>query len=772
MRLLSPTLYMSAVLMATALSLPVSLFAQQVDSGSRDARDIVGSFQPNILPSLTVPEASGAIEVDGMLDEAAWATAARAVNFSEVFPGDQSQPPVKITGLITYTNDALYVGIIVRDDPKTIRANLTERDAIWQDDYAGILLDPNRDGQALYFIAANPLGIQADTRISANNEDEGFDLLFYSGGKITDTGYQIELAIPFKSLRFPNQDVQAWGTTFWITHPRESRSQYSWAAISRDNPCWSCQLGTIEGLRGVRAGRNLEILPALTGAGAGALENVDIPRSGFVNERMQVEPSLNLKYGITSELTADVTVNPDFSQIESDEAQIDVNSTFALFFPERRPFFQEGAGLFDTEIQTVYTRSINDPITAAKVTGRFGQTDVAFIGARDNTSPLMLPFEESSELIESGKSVSNILRIKHNFGNDAFVGALLTDRRLDQGGSGSTVSLDGSVRFWQKYRFSGQFAASHSQEPVDATLSERLGTETFAEGRYTSALDGESFWGHGMTFELDREARYYGFEAGYELLSPTFRADNGFVRQNNNQRVYFWQGVTLYPSKHLSFVDRLRPNIVVGSRWNTYGLQKSLFVSGGVFMQLKRQTQVNIRYERVREQFKETWFEGLSEFSVFANSNFSEPVQLGFSLEVGRDIARFLSTPELGNSFDLSAFGRFSPGQHLTISPQVAYSRLVDRESQEAYFSGYILRSRVKYQFSRRLYLRTIVQYNDFSKSLEIDPLVTYKINAFTAVHAGSTHDFDQFTHEDDLSKFFRQRSRQVFFKFQYLFRV
>lgn len=412
MRLLRPILHTLTVLAAIVLIVPAHVIAQQIDSGSRDSRSVVSSFKPNILPSLTVTEAAGPIEVDGILDEGAWATAARAVNFSEVFPEDQTQPPVELTGLITYTEDVLYVGIIVKDDPTKVRANLTDRDGIWQDDYAGVLLDPNRDGQALYFLAANPLGIQADTRISANNEDDGFDILFYSGGRITDTGYQIELAIPFKSLRFPNRDVQTWGTTFWITHPRESRSQYSWAAISRDNPCWSCQLGTIEGMQGIRTGRNLEILPALTGAGSGALRDAVAPHSGFVNERMHLEPSLNLKYGITSELTADVTVNPDFSQIESDEAKIDVNSTFALFFPERRPFFQEGAGLFDTEIQTVYTRSINDPVSAAKLTGRFGNTDVAYIGARDNTSPLMLPFEESSELLQSGKSWSNILRIK------------------------------------------------------------------------------------------------------------------------------------------------------------------------------------------------------------------------------------------------------------------------------------------------------------------------------------------------------------------------
>ena len=751
---------------------PLQSPAQQIESGNNPPTPEPATFTPNLSPVLRLSHTGSEISVDGLLDESAWATAARATNFAEVFPGDQTRPSIDVTGLMTYDEEYLYVGFIVRDTPSRIRANLSDRDAIWQDDYAGILLDPNRDGQALYFIAANPLGVQADTRISSNDEDDGFDLLFYSDGRITEDGYEIELAIPFKSLRFPNRDVQFWGATFWITHPRDSRSQYSWAAISRDNPCWSCQLGTIEGIRGIRSGRNLEFLPAVTSAGTGALRDSAVPESGFNNSRVTVEPSLNVKYGITSELTADITVNPDFSQIESDQAQIDVNSTFALFFPERRPFFQEGAGLFNTEIQTVYTRSINDPVSAGKLTGRFGATDIAYIGARDNTSPLLVPFEEESRLLQSGRSFSNILRIKHNFGNDSFLGGLMTDRRLDSGGAGSTVGIDGAFRFWKKYSLSGQIVVSRSQEAVDHELSKELEDITFGSRQFTGTLDGESFWGHAMQVELNREARYWSFEAGYEGLSPTFRADNGFVRQNNNQRLYVWQGVTLYPSKHLNFVDRIRPNVVAGSRWNYEGLHKSAFLSPGLNLQFKRQTNIEFRYVLNSEHFAGELFSGLREWNAEIYSNFSEPVQLGFGIETGDDIARFLDRPEVGRSLELEVFASLRPGQHLSVQPLFAYSRLKDKATGEDYFRGFITRARFKYQFSRRFFMRTVVQYNDFNKSLEVDPLITYKINAFSALHAGSTHDFDQYTRQSDLSRYFRQRSRQVFFKFQYLFRV
>lgn len=742
----------------------------EYETSEREVESSEG-FQPSFKPTLTVTRAKGVIRVDGQLNEDAWSDVVPVSNFSEVFPDEQSRPPVQLSGRIMYDDDYLYVGIIVVDDPSKIRANLSDRDEIWQDDYAGIVLDPNRDGQGMYFIAANPLGIQADTFISPNNEDEGFDILFRSGGQITENGYQVELAIPFKSLRFPSTDEQTWGITLWVTRPRESRNQYSWAALDQDNPCVSCQLGEINGIRGVRAGRNLEILPSLTGGGVGALRDAGEPASEFKNDRMTLEPSLNLKYGITSELTADVTVNPDFSQIESDEAQIDVNSTFALFFQERRPFFQEGSGLFNTDIQTVYTRSINDPIGAAKMTGRFGSVDVAYIGARDNNSPLLLPFEEESRVLEGGRSVSNILRVRHNFNNDSFIGALVTDRRLDEGGSGSTVSVDADARFLQKYTLSGQFVYSNSVEPVDEEMSKDIGDITFGKKEYTGALDGESFSGYAARVELDRGARYWSFEGGYEAVSPTFRADNGFVRQNNDQSAYLWQGVTIYPEKVLGFVDRIRPNVLVGSSWNFDGLQKNFFFRPAVFVQLKRQTNIQINWWYRKENFSGTQFDGMTRLNAMVFSNFNKRISLGVEAGIGESIARFLDEPEIGNSLEISAWGTLRPTQRMSIQPQFSYSRLSDKETGEDFFSGYIARTRVKYQFSRHFFLRTIVQYSDFSKSLEIDPLLTYKVNAFTALHVGSTHDFDQFTRPQGVEKYFRQSSRQIFFKVQYFFR-
>ncbi len=747
--------------------------AQAIQTGATAELGTTPVFKPNILPSLNVRPATTPVVVDGEVTEPAWHFAAKVQNFSEVFPGDQSKPPIGVVAYMTYDADNLYVAFSIEDDPAHIRANLSDRDALWQDDYVGIVLDPNQDGQSLYFIASNPLGIQGDTRISVNNEDDGFNLIYSSEATITETGYEVEMAIPFKSLRFPNRNVQTWRGTFWVTHPRASRNQYSWAALDRDNPCWPCQLGTITGIQGVHAGRNLEILPALTGASAGALRDANDPAGGFDNDRIALEPSLNVKYGLTSELTADVTLNPDFSQIEADVAQIDVNSTFALSYDERRPFFQEGSDLFRTEIQTVYTRSINDPIVASKLTGRWGDTDVAYIGARDNTSPLLLPFEEESRLLSAGKSVSNILRIKHNFPGNSYFGALLTDRRLDIGGAGSTIGVDGQVRFFKKYRLGGQLVASRTSESIDEERSKEVAGITFGPKDYTAELDGERFGGLAATLELDREGRYWSFEAGYEQSSPTFRAANGFVRQNSVRRFFVWQGATLYPETVVPFIDRIRPNIAAGRRWNYHGLHKNDFVSPGISIQMKGQTNVQARYTLERERFAGTMFDGIQRFSVNAFSNFSEYASLSAEVAVGRDIARFLEEPVLGKSLDLSISGSLRPNQHLALQPMFAYSRLEQTTTGENYFSGYIARMRIKYQFTRSFFFRTVVQYNDFRDALEIDPLLTYKLNAFTALHLGSTHNLDQYTRvRNDASHYLRESSRQIFFKFQYLVRT
>jgi uncharacterized protein DUF5916/cellulose/xylan binding protein with CBM9 domain len=730
-------------------------------------------FTPNVSPVLAPRAREGAIRIDGDLTDAGWTGADRAVNFSETFPGDQTRPPIGIEVWTTYDESAVYFAFIIEDDPDAVRVNMSDRDTIWQDDYVGVILDTYSNSAWAYFIASNPIGIQGDTRLGGGNEDVGFDIIFQSNGKLTETGYQVEMAVPFRSLRFPDTEVKDWNINFWITHPRDTRNTYSWSAIDRDDPCWLCQMGTVNGLRGVSPSGKFEFLPALTGSQVGSLPSFSDPTVGLDNGRVNTDPSFGAKYSFSSNLVADVAVNPDFSQIESDAAQVDVNSTFALFFPERRPFFQEGSDLFDTPIQTVYTRSINNPSAATKVTGRFGDTNFSYVGGLDEDSPIILPFEERSRFVQAGKSYSNLLRVKQNFGTNSYVGALLTDRRFTGNeGAGSTFGVDANLRLTQTVSFQGQFSGSYTVEPTDSELSEQVGDFTFDNGKYSAALDGESFGGWASSLSLRRNSRHMYTEVSHTATNPTFRAANGFITQNNTQQTFLFSNYTFFFED--KFIQRISPDVIAGYWWNFDGQRKDEFLWTGVRVQMKGQTNLGVRLLLVsNERFAGQDFRGLRRVQGNFNSNFSELLQAGGFVGYGRAISRNASDPVMGRSMDMQVRATVKPTSRLSFQPTFTYSRLENDATGDEIFAGYILRNRTNYQFTKRLFVRVITQYNDFSKSLEIDPLVTYKVNPFTAVYFGSTHDFLNFDQRNDgLNPGFYQTQRQVFFKLQYLFRV
>lgn len=718
---------------------------------------------PKMKPTLTVTSAASAIIVDGQLGEEAWDRAARFSGFTEIQPGDEVRPPVETEVLVTYDATSLYVAFIAYDDPERVRASLRERDDIFQDDWVGIIVDPYGDGVQAYEIFANPLGIQGDLFMQASgNEDIGFDLIYHSEGEITDDGYRVEMAIPFSSLRFPDRAEHAWNITFLRSHPRSSRGVYSWATVSRDDPCLLCQMGTIEGIQGITPGTNIDVLPAVVGVQRASRKEA----GGLDNGRLRLEPSVNLQYSFTPSLTGEATVNPDFSQVESDAAQIDVNTTFALSFPERRPFFQEGSGLFETWLDAVYTRSINDPIGAAKLTGRAGRTSMAFLSAVDEHTPLLIPFEERSELAEAGRSVSNILRARRSFGENSFVGGTLTDRRLVDGGSGSLVSGDLQYQFLTNYRIEAQLALSHTQELEDADLSEAIGAGTFDRGTHSAALDGERFSGWASYVSLERSGRHWNFDFDYWGHSPTFRAANGFITRNDYHRFVASQSVDLYPK--WSFAEILTTGAFVQRTLNFDGVEKSAEVGGRFYGRLKRQTFFFTTFSIEREQFQDVAFDGLYNAGVEVNSRFSEPLSASFYLYGGRGIYR--EDLVEGQRVNAGASLTIKPLQRLVFETGMNYARMRDPETGESFFEGFILRTRSSLQFTRELSLRLVVQYDDFDETLAVEPLLAYRINAFSTFYVGSTHGLDRFDYQND--RRFEQSARQFFFKFQYLFQM
>ena len=742
----------------------IIVFAGMAYGGEKELED--EKFTPNLQPLLKVNKLTGDIKIDGDLTDSGWQNVARAVNFTQAEPVDMVKPSSRTEALITYDDSNLYIAIIAFDsDPVSIRSSLRDRDKITADDRVGIIIDTYGDESWAYGLFANPAGIQRDLRYTLSGSDENFDIIYRSEGKITAEGYQVEFAIPFVSLRFPDQPVQDWKITFWRIRPRESFEEYSWAAISKNDPNWLGQLGSLKGIENIQPGRSIEILPSFNGSQV-SMKDVSIPNSSFHNEDINSDASVGIRYGLSSNASLEATINPDFSQVESDVAQIDVNTTFALFFPERRPFFQEGSDLFSSSIKIVHTRSINDPSFATKLTSRTDKVSYAYLGAVDERSPVIIPGEEGSVTIQNlGKSYSNIFRAKRSLRDDSYIGFFAIHRRIEGGGSGSNLSIDSNFRFKKMYNLQVQSVMSHTTEVNDTTLTPNDNQVQFDKAGHTIGMDGESFYGSATNVIVNRIARDWDFNFSYKQQSPTYRADNGFQRRNHSKQVTLLASHWFYPKD--SIIDVLRPRIMLLKSWNYYGISKEhSHIHGMITAILKGQTTVYFDYGENPStfggvRFDDQWF---STFRV--TSNFSNRLSGSFNMFRTRTFSR-TDTPILADQTSVRYKLTLKPIDRLVIEPSLNSFNLKDVAGNEL-SDGFIFRTRTDYQFTKELFIRVVVQYNDFSRQLNIEPLLTYKINPFSMFFIGSTH------RASDLNPTatFIQTDRQYFIKFQYLFRM
>ena len=286
-------------------------------------------------PVLEIKRVLNAINIDGDLTDIEWGLSEGTDYFVEIEPGENITPPERTEVKVAYDDQNLYVAFWAFADPKDIRASFQKRDQAWMDDFVAIFLDTYGDANTGTMIGANPYGIQMDALNNGNGDDDpSFDLVYESKGKITDDGYQVEMAIPFSSLSFPDKEVQEWKVGFYRSLPREKRSQIVWGGFDRTNPCFLCQMGTLIGIQGIKQKGSFEFLPAIVGSQAAELDQNNTLKKGTAAG----EASLGIKYSLSSDRVIELTINPDYSQVEADEEQIDVNTTFALFFPGKTPF--------------------------------------------------------------------------------------------------------------------------------------------------------------------------------------------------------------------------------------------------------------------------------------------------------------------------------------------------------------------------------------------------------------------------------------------------
>jgi hypothetical protein len=731
-------------------------------------------WQPNSVGDLeiTIPRFSVSPRIDGMLDENVWNEAKKIGNFAEFQPGDNTRPAVETEVLLGYDNENIYFGFICYEkDPKQIRATLCNRDEPFNDDWVTVLIDTYGDLKRGYSFFVNPYGVQADGYFT-DDVDPTWDTNWKSAAKILDDRWTAEIVIPFKSIRFPEKEAQHWRVHFARQWLRDSEYMYSWVPISRDIPSIWTQAGHLwirDRITGSR--RHIEFLPYIIASESGYLDDDDACK--FHNDWGWPSAGLSAKYGLTSNLTLDLALNPDYSQIESDAVQIDVNTRFALYYSEKRPFFIEGSDLYSAHITAIYTRAINDPFLAARLTGKTGKIASGYVIARDDHTPWIIPFEESSSSISSDKkSLSNILRLKYDVLEDSYLGFLGTDRELDKSFNRVT-GFDGHLRFLKNYSFHFIGLKSWTKEPDDTSLFAGDPDLTFGKNNFTSAFDGESFTGTAYEMGVVRSARYWSFYLWTDDYSPTFRADNGFVSRNNYRLYEGWTGLHLWPNKWL--IEETEPQVEVGAIYNYDGELKDRWINPNLWMRLKNQTYLSTWSYFSTERYADTTFTGIWTIGADLTNTFSDLIKG----EVWYSIGKGINYVELGlgHRRDIGFWSEIKPTKKLRT--ELVYDRywMLDSESNAISLFQQIFRNTLTYQFSRHLSFRLVIQYsytkipaydNYESSEFQVDPLISYELNPFTVFYLGSNHDVEDFGDPCGV----RESGRQIFLKLRYQFRT
>src|SRR6266540_1727680 len=328
--------------------------------------------------------------IDGKLDDNVWKKALILKDFYQTQPGDNIAPSKPTEVFLGYDPKFLYIAFHCYDEPGKVRANIPKRDNIWDDDYVGILFDTFNDQRKAYEFDFNPLGIQADgIWTDGQGEDFSLDIVMESRGVVTEDGYTIEVALPFKSLRYVAGKDKLWGVHFWRRIKRFNNELDMWMPINRDQSSWLAQAGHLTGLEGLSTERTLDLIRSLnlseTGKRKAGITVAQLAQGGrFVNEPVKFDPGLTGKYSPKPTLTFDFAINPDFAQVESDQLVVTANQRFPIFFGEKRPFFLEGIDIFQSQIAAVHTRTIIDPDVALKLTGKVNRNTFGLMVASDN----------------------------------------------------------------------------------------------------------------------------------------------------------------------------------------------------------------------------------------------------------------------------------------------------------------------------------------------------------------------------------------------------
>jgi hypothetical protein len=669
-------------------------------------------------------------------------------------PDDGKPASSESKAWVAYDAENLYVIFVCKSPPGDLRARYTKRDDIFADDFVGVLLDTFHDRQHAFEFFVNPYGIQLDGLFTEGQGDDwNFDTYWKSEGRVTEDGFAVRMAIPFKSLRFTSMDVQTWGLAFFRNLPAHNENSL-WPYVSNGVNGFVPQFGQVDGFEKISPGRNIRLIPYVAANGAHLLDQPP-DQPPFFRTNHDVRVGLDAKVVIRESLTLDATVNPDFSQVESDDPQVTVNQRFEVFFPEKRPFFLENASYFQTPENLFFSRRIGDPVGGARLTGRLGRWSIGLLAGADRGPGKRV---DPADPRAGDYAPGGVLRIQRNIGKESTVGVFLSDYNF--GSSHNRVgSIDARWKIAKNWVAVGQAIASAT--------------------RY---LDGSRSAGPAYLASVNRNGLHFNYFVNYLDRNPGFHTDLGFVprtdiRMTQQNFNYNWRPKGT-PVASLGFTS------FSNGDWNRQGRFQDGFTGATFFMNFRRASGFNIDHIWSYELYQNIGFHKQATEMFFYSDRFKRVginaffgTGTGVNYSPADGVYASLASNQYGNTTIT-----FRPNARLRIQQTYFYTRLAH------VFTNHILRNTVNYQFSPAFSMRAIIDYNavlantalaayDTTKKFTGDLLLAYIPHPGTAVYLGYTNGRENLALLGEPATLVRtanptlQTGAQVFAKVSYLFR-
>jgi len=701
-------------------------------------------------------------------------------------PADGAQPTQDTDVYLAYDAHNLYAVFICWDkEPDRIRARMTRREDIFSDDSAEIMIDTFNDARRGYAFAANPLGIQWDALwtegsigkglpLDYSGFDQSFDTVWNSEGRVTGQGYMLLMAIPFKSLRFPNTNPQQWRIILNRGIPRTNENLF-WPRITNRIQGRFNQAAVATGLEMSRV-RNIQLIPYGLLRGFRDIDQRDPANPFFESRTLQPEIGLDAKFILRDSFVLDATVNPDFSQVESDQPQITVNQRFEVFFPEKRPFFLENSNYFNTPIDLVFTRRIAHPEFGLRLTGKRGPWALGLLASDDRAPGEVLP---PSDAHAGERATFTIARVSRDILDQSNIGATYTDREFG-GGYNRVGGVDANLKLGQNWRLQGQAVTSST---VDVIFGTRSG-------------------GPGYKADLERFGRKFNLQSLYVDYSPGFNTETGFVNRVDIREQMI--NASYYFRPEGKFLISYGPTLEQFNIWDHQGTALDYFFYPGFRVDMARGTYVNMHpfgYDDVR--LRPVDYGTLSRVTAFPQPFWG--IEAGTRWLKEMDFTAFFvsgkgvnynpaagQVPSLGHEDQGNFTLTFHARGRLRVDNAYLLEHIRQNQPSLSAVTNHIFRSKWNYQFTRALSARVILQYTSVlsnpeisalspTKNFNADFLITYLLHPGTAIYVGYNSDLANLNRGlavDPVTGFiltarngYINDGRQFFVKASYLFR-